>query len=65
MKSIREYLSEIEAQNWYNRQCYSQDMMANVPKENCEKEFEECVRNGEIIVALIEMYESCEKTVSK
>lgn len=33
-------------------------------KENFEKEFEEFVRNGEVIVDLIDMYEACEKSVS-
>lgn len=55
MKTVQEYLKERETMAWHNRLCYSKNFLMNEPKQGYEKEFEESVRDCEIVKELIEM----------
>ena len=53
MKTITEYLRERREMADHNLFCYSATYAMDRPKEGCEKEFAEAVRDGEIVDELM------------
>jgi hypothetical protein len=61
MKTVLNYLDEQKQMAWHNRLCYSKSYDMEAPKDGYEKEFDNAVRDCEIVDELIQIVKEKEK----
>lgn len=61
MKSITDYLNEQKEMAWHNRLCYSKTYAMDEPRDGYKNEFENAVRDCEIVNELIAMAQESRK----
>lgn len=55
MKTVLQYLEEQKQMAWHNRLCYSKTYAMETPRDGYEKEFDNSVRDCEIVDQLINL----------